>query len=154
MGRKLTSCDETDSSCDGSSLDSDDNDVKHCCKCNVMVKDTLKEILAKSQFGYFYNKCEENRCGHLVYCKDCRPPITFYIEVGPPYSRTIEIPIPSDNEYKLCHTYFFDAVADELSIPVERVTMSGKHKEEFSNCFLCPAEYVEKEHKTFKVTIV
>ena len=146
MGRNLSS--------DESSLDSDNGEVQYCCKCDMVVSDSARQMLGNSQFGYFYNKCEENRCGGLVYCKDCRPAITFYIEVGPPYSRTIEVPIPCDNEYKLCHTYFFDAVANELSIPVERLTMGGEPKERFSNCYLCPAEYVEKEHKTFKMTII
>lgn len=128
--------------------------IKHCCKCNVFVYDALDILGNDSQFGYFYNNCKKMRTRGLPYCNKCMPPILWYLDIGKPYYRTIEIPIPKDKEYGISHDYFFDAAAEKLGIPVERIMIGGeKKKASHSRCMTCPAEYEKIEHKTLKVTI-
>ena len=127
--------------------------IGHCCKCNVFVRDIIGIALGNSQFGSFYKRCKKIRCGNAIYCDKCMPPILFYMDVGRPYYRTIEIPIPTDKESGLPFNYFFDAVAEKLGISVDRIMISGRMKDPDGICMLCPAEYEKIEHKTFKVTI-
>lgn len=131
--------------------------ITKCSKCGVFINDTIKNLMGNSQFGKFYNVCMKMRCGDSLYCKKCVPPLTFFMKVEQGLSQcstTLEIPIPSDKEWGLPHSYFYDAVAEKLNIPVERIRISGKKKEETMGWMLCPAEYDKLEHKTFNVTVV
>ena len=117
-----------------------------------------------------------------TYCKKCEPDLIFIFKVasGPEDPRSyisgntsilktnldtypiVNVIIPTGGEDKMSkmdHVLFYDMIADNLKISVNRVVFDNMTKIYYLKglLYLCPAEYIldrRKEHKTFNVLIL
>lgn len=119
------------------------------CGCEILLfGDYFADYLMSKRYGKYY-------------CKDCKPPCTFYFKTNLK-EEPIEVVVPEDSISGMRMVYFFDLLANELQIDVNRIILWGLSKEQYLDAekksgkkrMICPGEYIEIDHRTFSVTII
>ena len=125
---------------------------ENCVKCGIPVL-TFDGGLLDMIMNKRYN---EN------YCNECKPPLIFFFKTNLLSQPIVEVEIPDNLMSGMEMICFYDLLAEKLRINVENIIIWGKTKEQEiqhqkkigRKGMICPAEYIEEEHRTFSAYIL